>query len=60
MKAIIKRKSFALVPMTPDDAVLQMEMLGHSFLVYLDAESGNVCVVYKRKDGNYGVIEPTY
>jgi len=59
-KAIIKRKSFALVPMTPDDAVLQMEMLGHSFLVYLDAETGNVCVVYKRKDGNYGLIEPTY
>lgn len=59
-KTIIKRKTFALVPMTPDDAVLQMEMLGHSFLVYLDAETGNVCVVYKRKDGNYGLIEPTY
>ncbi len=59
-KTIIKRKSFALVPMTPDDAVLQMEMLGHSFLVYLDAETGNVNVVYKRKDGNYGLIEPTY
>jgi len=59
-KTIIKRKTFALVPMTQDDAVLQMEMLGHSFLVYLDAETGNVCVVYKRKDGNYGLIEPTY
>lgn len=59
-KSIIKRKTFALVPMTSDDAVLQMEMLGHSFLVYLDAETGNVCVVYKRKDGNYGLIEPTY
>lgn len=59
-KTIIKRKTFALVPMTSDDAVLQMEMLGHSFLVYLDAETGNVCVVYKRKDGNYGLIEPTY
>ena len=59
-KTIIKRKTFALVPMTRDDAVLQMEMLGHSFLVYLDAETGNVCVVYKRKDGNYGLIEPTY
>ncbi|MEI8199732.1 MAG: ribosome-associated translation inhibitor RaiA [Eubacteriales bacterium] len=59
-KTIIKRKTFALVPMTKDDAVLQMEMLGHSFLVYLDAETGNVCVVYKRKDGNYGLIEPTY
>ncbi|MBN1891961.1 MAG: ribosome-associated translation inhibitor RaiA [Clostridiales bacterium] len=59
-KKIIKRKSFELVPMEPDDAVLQMEMLGHSFLVYLDAETGNVCVVYKRKDGHYGLIEPTY
>ena len=59
-KTIIKRKTFALVPMTSDDAVLEMEMLGHSFLVYLDAETGNVCVVYKRKDGNYGLIEPTY
>ncbi len=59
-KKIIKRKSFELVPMSPDDAVLQMEMLGHSFLVYLDTETGNVCVVYKRKDGHYGLIEPTY
>lgn len=59
-RKIIKRKSFELVPMEPDDAVLQMEMLGHSFLVYLDAETGNVCVVYKRKDGHYGLIEPTY
>lgn len=59
-KSIIRRKTFALVPMTADDAVLQMEMLGHSFLVFLQAESGNVCVVYKRKDGNYGLIEPTY
>jgi putative sigma-54 modulation protein len=59
-KSIIKRKSFELVPMTQDDAVLQMEMLGHSFLVYLDADAGSVCVVYKRKDGNYGLIEPTY
>jgi putative sigma-54 modulation protein len=59
-RSIIKRKTFELVPMTKDDAVLQMEMLGHSFLVYLDADAGSVCVVYKRKDGNYGLIEPTY
>ena len=57
---IIKRKSFELVPMDSDEAILQMEMLGHSFLVYLDAQSGNVCVVYKRKDGQYGLIDPTY
>ena len=59
-KQIIKKKSFELIPLSQDDAILQMEMLGHSFLVYLDAESGNVCVVYKRKDGNYGLIEPIY
>lgn len=59
-KKIIKRKSFELIPMETDDAILQMEMLGHSFLVYLNAETGNVCVIYKRKDGHYGLIEPTY
>ena len=46
--------------MESEEAILQMEMLGHSFLVYLDAQTGNVCVVYKRKDGQYGLIEPTY
>ena len=46
--------------MESDEAILQMEMLGHSFLVYLDAQTGTVCVVYKRKDGQYGLIEPTY
>ncbi|MDD2374881.1 MAG: putative sigma-54 modulation protein [Clostridiales bacterium] len=58
--AIIKRKSFALSPMDADEAVLQMEMLGHSFLLYLDMDTDKVCVVYKRKDGNYGLIEPEY
>lgn len=57
---IIKRKSFDIAPMDADEAVLQMEMLGHNFLLYLDAETGKVCVVYKRKDGNYGLIEPNY
>jgi putative sigma-54 modulation protein len=57
---IIKRKSFDIEPMDPDEAVLQMEMLGHSFLLYLDMETDKVCVVYKRKDGNYGLIEPNY
>lgn len=57
---IIKRKSFEISPMDADEAVLQMEMLGHSFLLYLDMETDKVCVVYKRKDGNYGLIEPQY
>ena len=59
-KQIIKRKQFELRPMSSEDAILQMEMLGHNFLVYLDAETNGVCVIYKRKDGNYGLIEPTY
>lgn len=57
---IIKRKAFDIAPMDPDEAVLQMEMLGHSFLLYLDMDTDKVCVVYKRKDGNYGLIEPNY
>lgn len=57
---IIRRKSFEISPMDADEAVLQMEMLGHSFLLYLDMETDKVCVVYKRKDGNYGLIEPNY
>lgn len=57
---IIKRKSFDLKPMDADEAVLQMEMLGHSFLLFLDVETEKVHLVYKRKDGNYGLIEPRY
>ena len=57
---IIKRKSFELDPMDADEAVLQMEMLGHSFLLFLDAETDKVCAVYKRKDGQYGLLEPEY
>lgn len=57
---IIRRKSFDISPMDAEEAVLQMEMLGHSFLLYLDMETEKVCAVYKRKDGNYGLIEPNY
>lgn len=57
---IAKRKTFDLRPMTSEDAILQMEMLGHNFLVYLDADTNSVCVVYKRKDGDYGLLEPNY
>lgn len=59
-KVISRRKSFELRPMTSEDAILQMEMLGHNFLVYLDADTNSVCVVYKRNDGNYGLLEPEY
>ncbi len=57
---IIRKKSFDIQEMTPDEAILQMELLGHSFLLFLSAETGKVCVVYKRHDGDYGLLEPVY
>lgn len=57
---IIKRKSFELDPMDPDEATLQMELLGHAFLLFLNIDTGKVGLVYKRKDGDYGLIEPEY
>lgn len=57
---IVKVKKFGLKPMSSDEAVLQMELLGHSFFVYHDSEKNKLCVMYKRKDGDYGVLEPEY
>ncbi len=57
---IIRRKRFSLSVMTEEEATLQMELLGHSFLLYISADTGTVCAVYKRKDGNYGLLEPEY
>ena len=57
---IVKTKKFAVKPMDPEEACLQMELLGHSFYVFLNAESDQVCVVYKRKGGTYGLIEPEF
>ena len=53
----IRRKEFVLKPMTAEDAILQMNLLGHEFFVYVDADTEKVNVVYKRKDGKYGLIE---
>jgi len=56
---VIKRsKKFALKPMDAEEAVMNMELLGHSFFVFRNAETDEVCVVYKRNDGAYGLIEP--
>jgi putative sigma-54 modulation protein len=55
---IVKSKQFAVKPMTPGEAVLQLELVGHDFFVFENAESGEVNVVYRRRDGNYGLIEP--
>ena len=58
--SIVKTKRFAFKPMDTEEAILQMELLGHSFFVYMNADTDDVNVVYKRKDGNYGLIEPTF
>lgn len=55
---LVKTKTFTLKPMSSEEAILQMELLRHNFFVYLDGESNDVGVVYKRKDGDYGLIEP--
>jgi len=57
---VVKTKKFRLEPMTVEEATLQMEMLQHNFFVFLDMESDSVNVVYRRKDGNYGVLETAY
>lgn len=57
-EAIIRVKQFAFKPMTAEDAVMQMNLLGHDFFVFTNMETGDTCVVYQRKDGAYGLIEP--
>jgi putative sigma-54 modulation protein len=54
---IVKRKNVELKPIDEEEAIIQMEMLGHSFFVYKDVSTNEVCVLYKRKNGNYGIIE---
>ena len=55
---IIRTKRFGIKPMFPEDACVQMELLGHNFFVFFNAETEEVNVVYKRKDGAFGLIEP--
>ncbi|HHW18722.1 MAG TPA: ribosome-associated translation inhibitor RaiA [Firmicutes bacterium] len=55
---IVKVKRFAIKPMLPEEAAMQMELLGHDFFVFANGETGSVNVIYRRKDGNYGLIEP--
>jgi putative sigma-54 modulation protein len=56
--AITKTKQFTVNPMTPDEAVLQLELVGHDFFVFRNAESNGINIVYRRRDGRYGLIEP--
>ncbi len=55
---VVRVKRFEMSPMTPDEAIEQMELLGHQFFVFLNAVDGGINVVYRRRDGNYGLIIP--
>ncbi|TML16696.1 MAG: HPF/RaiA family ribosome-associated protein, partial [Actinobacteria bacterium] len=57
--AIVKTKQFAVTPMSPEEAVLQLELVGHDFFVFRNAETETINVVYRRRDGDYGLIEPS-
>ena len=57
---IIRSKKFAMKPMDPEEACVQMELLGHNFFVFRNSETEEVNVVYKRKGNTYGLIEPEY
>ena len=57
---IVRTKRFGIKPMFPEDACVQMELLGHNFYVFRNAETDEVNVVYKRKNNTYGLIEPEY
>ena len=54
---IVRRKTLNTKPMSEEEAILQMEMLGHDFFIFKDSNTSNICILYKRKDNNYGVIE---
>jgi putative sigma-54 modulation protein len=56
--AVVKLKRFDMLPMFEEDAISQMEELGHAFFVFLNAETDAVAVLYRRRDGSYGLIEP--
>ena len=56
---IVKVKQFSVKPMSPEEAVLQLELIGHDFFVFRSDESGDINVIYRRRNGGYGLIEPS-
>ena len=56
---IVKTKQFTVNPMSPEEAILQLELVGHDFFVFRNAETESINVVYRRRDGDYGLIEPS-
>jgi putative sigma-54 modulation protein len=57
---VVRRKNFDVIPMSVDEAIMQMELLGHTFYIFLNMETSSINVVYKRKNGDYGLLEPRY
>ena len=57
-RKIVKSKRFPIKPMSQDEAISQMELLGHDFFLFNNTDTGNVNLLYRREDGNYGLIEP--
>ena len=57
---VVRRKKFKMYPMDAEEAILQMNLLGHSFFMFINSATGETNVVYKRADGNYAVLEPEY
>ena len=55
---VVRTKKFAVKPMDVDDAITQMELLGHNFFLFLNAETDSMCVLYRRNDGSYGLLVP--
>jgi putative sigma-54 modulation protein len=59
-RSLVRSKRFTVKPMSPEEAAAQMELLGHDFYVFMNGETEQVNVLYRRKDGNYGLIEPEF
>jgi len=59
-RKVVKTKRFIIEPMSQPEAIEQMERLGHNFFLFLDADAGEVRLLYRRNDGNYGIIEPEF
>ena len=55
---VVRSKKFQIKPMSIDEAILQMNLLGHQFFLFRDVDTEEICVVYKRRDGDYGLLEP--
>ena len=56
-RKIVKRKEIEMKPMSEEEAILQMELLGHEFFVFKNVDDEDICILYRRKDGDYGIIE---